>query len=231
MMGHEEVRASLGAYAIGALEPAERHEVERHLPACASCRAELAALAPLPGLLARLDRDAALNEEAVDPALADRLVAAVAAERHQERQTLRRWRTVAAVAATVALVLGALGVVSLVTRPDGSRGGVASATPNGTPIPVQIVDASTAGTLNGTVRPDPKVWGTSVELQLWDLPAKPQFALMVVAKDGRREQAGAWSITKGGQCLVTGATSIQAADIARFEIVLPGGPVLAQAEV
>ena len=236
MMGHEEVRVALGAYAVGALEPGERPEVERHLATCPSCRAELAALAPLPGLLSRLDREATLGGARVelDPALADRLVAAVATERRTERRTLRRWRAMAALAAAAAVLLGALAVVSLLTRPGGGRGTAAGpgsrvAGP-GAAIALQVVDPA-AGSLNGTVRADPKGWGASLELQLWDLPDRPQFALMVVGRDGRREQAAAWSVTPAGQCLVTGATSIQATDIDHFEVVVPGGPVLAQAEV
>ena len=142
----------------------------------------------------------------------------------------------AALAAAAAVLLGALAVVSLLTRPGagGTAAGRARRRPSGTgPGPRSPCRWSTLrpAALNGTVRADPKGWGASLELQLWDLPDRPQFALMVVGRDGRREQAAAWSVTPAGQCLVTGATSIQATDIDHFEIVVPGGPVLAQAEV
>jgi hypothetical protein len=42
---------SLGAYVLGALEPAERAAMERHLSGCRSCREEVVSFAPLPGLL------------------------------------------------------------------------------------------------------------------------------------------------------------------------------------
>jgi anti-sigma factor RsiW len=45
---------SLGAYVLGALEWKERAELEAHLESCATCRAELDRLAPLPELLSRL---------------------------------------------------------------------------------------------------------------------------------------------------------------------------------
>jgi hypothetical protein len=45
---------SLGAYLLGALDPAERSEFEAHLATCPACKAELLRLAPLPGLLQRL---------------------------------------------------------------------------------------------------------------------------------------------------------------------------------
>ncbi|MCL9762191.1 zf-HC2 domain-containing protein [Frankia sp. AiPa1] len=47
-------RIALGAYVLGALDPADRSVVEHHLAGCADCRAELSSLAGLPGLLGRL---------------------------------------------------------------------------------------------------------------------------------------------------------------------------------
>jgi hypothetical protein len=44
----------LGVYALGAADDDERLLVEAHLPGCRQCRTELARLAPLPGLLARV---------------------------------------------------------------------------------------------------------------------------------------------------------------------------------
>ena len=53
-MSHTDLRLALGAYVLGALEPAEHAEVAAHLEDCAACRAEVADFAPLPGLLGRL---------------------------------------------------------------------------------------------------------------------------------------------------------------------------------
>src|SRR5436190_6533524 len=47
------IRPLLGVYLTGAIDPADRAVVVRHLAACAGCRAELAGLAALPGLLRR----------------------------------------------------------------------------------------------------------------------------------------------------------------------------------
>ena len=46
-----EIRPALGVYLLGAISPADRGAVERHLAGCAGCRAELAGLAALPGRL------------------------------------------------------------------------------------------------------------------------------------------------------------------------------------
>jgi len=47
------IRSQLGVYLTGAIAPADRAAVVRHLAACADCRAELAGLAVLPALLRR----------------------------------------------------------------------------------------------------------------------------------------------------------------------------------
>lgn len=48
---HEEAAELLGAYALDALEPAERQAVDRHLEQCAACRAEVATHREVAGLL------------------------------------------------------------------------------------------------------------------------------------------------------------------------------------
>ena len=57
---HREIRESLGAWAMGQLDPGESEAVERHLDSCPECRAEAASLKETGALL-----------ELVDPALAD----------------------------------------------------------------------------------------------------------------------------------------------------------------
>jgi predicted anti-sigma-YlaC factor YlaD len=51
----------LGVYLLGAVEPAQRALVERHLAVCPRCRAELAGLAGLPSLLRRVPAGEALR--------------------------------------------------------------------------------------------------------------------------------------------------------------------------
>ena len=50
----EQWRFDAGVYVLGALSPAERHAFEEHLSHCHPCRDDLASVAGLPGLLARL---------------------------------------------------------------------------------------------------------------------------------------------------------------------------------
>ncbi|WP_240809505.1 anti-sigma factor family protein [Microbispora catharanthi] len=77
----EEVRISLGAYVLGALDAEETAEVEAHLETCAACRAELAELSGLPPLLARvsaedIERAAAPPRAVLDGVFADVLAKA-----------------------------------------------------------------------------------------------------------------------------------------------------------
>ncbi|HEY0120031.1 MAG TPA: zf-HC2 domain-containing protein [Cellulomonas sp.] len=53
---HEAFADWDAAYVLGALSPDDRHAYEDHLAGCERCRAAVAELAPLPGLLARASR-------------------------------------------------------------------------------------------------------------------------------------------------------------------------------
>jgi predicted lipoprotein with Yx(FWY)xxD motif len=60
------IRPQLGVYLTGAIAPADRVAVVRHLTACPGCRAELAGLAGLPALLRRPPVQAAAQETPTD---------------------------------------------------------------------------------------------------------------------------------------------------------------------
>jgi predicted lipoprotein with Yx(FWY)xxD motif len=67
-----DIRPLLGVYLTGAIAPADRAVAVRHLAACADCRAELAGLAGLPGLLRRPPVHAAAEASAADDTAPDR---------------------------------------------------------------------------------------------------------------------------------------------------------------
>ena len=69
-----EARPSLGVYVLGAIDPAERGLVDAHLATCRDCRDELAGLAGLPALLARVNPDEISRiraDDAVPPAASE----------------------------------------------------------------------------------------------------------------------------------------------------------------
>jgi hypothetical protein len=55
-----EARVALGVYVLGAIDPAERAQVDAHLATCEACQAELAELADLPALLALVPAEEAI---------------------------------------------------------------------------------------------------------------------------------------------------------------------------
>jgi len=65
------IRPQLGVYLTGAIAPADRVVVVRHLTACDGCRAELAGLAGLPALLRRPPVQAAAQDPPADDTVPD----------------------------------------------------------------------------------------------------------------------------------------------------------------
>jgi anti-sigma factor RsiW len=53
---HSRIRALLGAYALGAVDQAERADLDAHLADCRSCRRELAQLREAAGMLPSVPR-------------------------------------------------------------------------------------------------------------------------------------------------------------------------------
>ncbi|MEV7805142.1 zf-HC2 domain-containing protein [Microbispora sp. NPDC088329] len=74
----EEVRISLGAHVLGALDAVETAEVEAHLETCAACRKELDELSGLPPLLALVSAEDIERAAAPPRAVLDGVVADVA---------------------------------------------------------------------------------------------------------------------------------------------------------
>jgi anti-sigma-K factor RskA len=112
MTGCDDMRMSLGAYVLGALDVDEAAAIRRHLQDCPECAAERDDLSALPGLLSLADgADAAVNEP-LSAAFEERLLDAFAREHasvgprrrvHRLRRWLRpRWLAVGATAAVAA---------------------------------------------------------------------------------------------------------------------------------
>jgi len=88
------IRAQLGVYVFGAITPADRVTVVRHLATCPPCRDELAGLAGLPGLLLRPpvvaaafhDDPAVATEPAPEQTLLHRTIGAIIRRRRRRRR-------------------------------------------------------------------------------------------------------------------------------------------------
>ena len=214
-----QARQELGVYLLGAIEPAQRALVERHLAACPKCRAELAGLAGLPSLLRRVPVGEALQ---LVPDVAAALVPSpslTALARRVSGIRRRRWCLTVA-AASVAGFAAAAGLHTL--YPAAARTPAAAA-------PRWAVTAD--GTNRGTgawaaVRYTSLPWGTELEVQVTGVAAGTRCQLLVTGPRGQDVAAGGWTIAGGHPAAWYPASApFQAASVRGF-VVSAGGKIL-----
>ncbi|TKK90861.1 hypothetical protein FDA94_03615 [Herbidospora galbida] len=129
-MNHDDVKISLGVYALGALDARETAMVEAHLDTCDECTAELAELSGLPPMLARVSAADVEHAAAPPRAVLDRLLADSARRRRRGRIT----RTMLGLAAGVAIV-GWGGAVLIDSAPEMGTSTAAGGAPESAQIP------------------------------------------------------------------------------------------------
>jgi hypothetical protein len=223
-----QVELSLGVLVLGALDPAERLRVEEHVAVCARCRDLLAELAPLPGLLNRLEPAQA---EAGLPRPPDRLLdvamQATADGRESDRDAgRRRWLAAAVAAAALVLAAGAF----LATRGQVEPPVAApTATSSGPRTGVVLWDgASTDGVIQASVVLTPQESGSRLSMTLSGVSSGQRCDLVIESADGRREVAATWQATYEGAANVTGSTSVPSQRISRMLVTTPEGDTLLQ---
>jgi hypothetical protein len=209
------------AYVLGALSPADRREFEDHLEECERCRAAVAELSALPGLLGRLDDARAFallehpDDETVSSAPAD-LVARIR-ERDRTQRVRRTLLSVAglAAAAVLASVL-TLAVPALVTTAPVPQAHSAFVPVAGTTIPVDV-----------TLDLFPAEWGTRIKMDCVYHPAGAGadgpygpvvYSLWVVGTDGSEHSVSTWNATPGGEVFLDAATADSLGDIEQFDL-------------
>ena len=199
------VAPDLGAYVLGALEPAERRRVEEHLQECPACATELTELAALPGLLARVD-PADLDPVTPSPELFARMTAAAAPP------SPLRSRTWALVAAAVIAVLGVgAGVASWIT-----------ATGDDTVT-------ATAGAVRATVTASSVDRGSALVVTVAGMRPHETCTLVAVGRDGARHAAGEWPASAAGDGTWRGWADVDRSDLAAVVLLGDGGRELARA--
>ena len=241
-----EVELSLGVLVLGALEPAERPAIEAHIAACPRCSAILAELAPLPGLMHRLDpfeRDAAAEpqssqsssqqsasqQSAVQRSASQRssppqplpLVPLELRERlvlaaRKERTRRRRW--VAGIAAAAVFVALSLAAAASSGLWSDRQATVATAT-----------DARTS--VRADVRLMPDATGSALALSLTGVTPAEHCKLVAIDAQGRRDVAAAWVATYDGRATVTGHTSFRPDQITRLVVVTDAGSTLVRVPI
>lgn len=208
-----DVRLELGIYLLGAIEPADRAIVERHLDACPGCREGLASLAGLPALLRRIpDAESILasagsgeDDARIPPAA---LLSRTVRIRH-------RHRALASVAAA-AMIAGTATAVSLV-----NHGGAQTQTalPAGPAWQRTVQAASPATGVWARVRYASRPWGTQIEAQISGVRPGTRCQLWVTGPRGQRLQAGGWVIVAGqAGSWYPGSSPLPATSLSSFEI-------------
>lgn len=174
-----EMRATMGAVALGGADPAEALALRAHLDGCAECRAELRELTSVAAALPFADpaRDAGGLAQP-PPTLGKHVVARLSDER-TARLAARRARTrrrVAAVTATALAIAAAVIAFALVV-PDSSSPGT------------RVVFASQAGvSAAATLRESTA--GTEVAFHVSGLHDGDYYWLWLTGSDGDRIAAG-----------------------------------------
>ncbi|HET8616264.1 MAG TPA: zf-HC2 domain-containing protein [Actinomycetales bacterium] len=232
-----DAELSLGALVLGALEPAQRLDVEAHVATCERCRDALAELAPLPGLLNRLsvdqaeaglpEPDARLLEAALAVGMRPEVAPAeVEATRVRSVSRRRRWWTAAAVAAAAA-VLATAGV--LATRAQDGTPPTAGPSPTSTTGDSVLWDgASTDGAIQASVVLVPQGTGSRLSMTLSGVKPGQRCDLVIESTTGRREVTASWQATYEGAATVTGSTSAAPQQVSSMRVTTPQGDTLLQ---
>jgi hypothetical protein len=220
-----DARLSLGVYVLGAIDPAERALVDAHLVTCRDCRDELAGLAGLPALLARVNPDEISRIRADDTVRAGSYAGAddrppgeligTVLDLAEARRRRTRWRFLASAAAVVAIAGGLFGGLSSI------------GTTRTVPIPVspvgtnwETVEATSSVTgASASVAYSHELWGDAFEVLVDHIPVGTTCQLWVVHPDGTRTQVASWTTAKDeGNVWYSGSMAATAQPISKFQI-------------
>ena len=216
-----DARPSLGVYVLGAIDPAERALVDAHLSTCRDCRDELAGLAGLPALLARV------NPDEISRICADDTVRTVTDDRPpgeligtvldlaEARRRRTRWRFLATAAAVVAIAgglfagLSNIGTTRTVVVPFSAASGTGRPCTRRTTSPGRPPPSPTR---NG-------LWGNAFQALVDHIPVGTTCQLWVVHPDGTRTQVAAWTTAHDeGKVWYPGSMPSSAEPISSFQI-------------
>jgi Putative zinc-finger len=220
-----EIRHALGVYILGAISPADRSTVERHLARCADCRAELAGLAALPGRLGSVPA-ADLTKLA-----ADERAGAARGERPPDvpLQTLLdrvarirrrlRWRRLAAAVAAVLIVGGGAVAASRVLYSPATQPPVSAV-----PLVATVTGSDPQTGMSATVKYVRRPWGLALKVQVSGISPGTRCELQVVDASGQDVPAGGWMVAAGHALAWYPASSpLPVADVRGFEITTAQG--------
>jgi predicted anti-sigma-YlaC factor YlaD len=216
-----DARVALGVYVLGAIDPAERTLVDNHLVTCRDCRDELAGLAGLPALLARVNPDEISRicaDDTVRTATEDRppgeLIGTVL-DLAEARRRRTRWRSLAAAAAVVAIAGGLFGGLSNM----GTTQTVAVPVTAGGGTWETVHTASSVTGATASIAYSRQLWGNAFEVLVDRIPIGTTCQLWVVHPDGTRTQVAAWTTSRDeGKVWYAGSMPSTDKPISSFQI-------------
>jgi hypothetical protein len=221
------------AYVLGALSPADRREFEHHLEACERCRAAVAELSALPGLLGRIDseRAFALLDAGESPESDETdAPAGLPADLVQRILTRDRRRRIGRRAGILVGLAAAAAVAGIVVVP-----GLISAQPDVVASLHQVVESP----LSANVRLTSVGWGTKIDMSCSYAAAEGDaagrgpwtYSLWVIDDEGDESQVSTWSASAGATARVGAGTALAIDDIASVEVRASDEAVLLSGEI
>jgi hypothetical protein len=236
----DETHTQLGAYALGALDPAEAADFERrHLQTCAQCRFDLNELVALRESLDEVPPEAFLD----GPPEGGDLLLQKTLRRMRDEETAAPARTASrpasrrglALVAAAVLVVAALGGGVLVGRQTSSSGTLAIPS-QPTDVPgtksAEGRDPTTGVQLAASVAPFAG-W-VKVNVAVKGVKAGEQCLLQVVTKEGQAVTAGSWKVSEKWESQgfsLDGSALVAPDDVKSVDIVTVDGRKLVSAQV
>lgn len=219
MSSCREIRQALGVYVLGAIDPAERAQVDEHLASCPACREELASLAGLPAMLRKVPMVEAERLASPDAAPdipqvpSEEMLESLVARTTNVRR-INRWRRLAVAAAVVVLAFG--GGVAVANGLQSS----ASA-----PAPHWRTALASAGHAHLTVLYRPLESGTRTDANVTGLAPGTVCQIEAVDAHGQVWSLGSWTYWNGSTWY-PGSAAVTNPDIRAFELTVNGKVVL-----
>jgi len=217
-----DAKVALGVYVLGAIDPAERTLVDAHLLTCRDCRDELAGLAGLPALLARVNPDEISRicaDDTVRTATDDRppreLIGTVL-DLAEARRRRTRWRFLASAAAVVVIAGGLFGGLAS----TGTSTQVVKVPVAGGSVDWETVQAtSKISQATASVSYAHQLWGEAFKVLADRIPIGTTCQLWVVHPDGTRTQVASWTTARDeGTVWYGGSMPSTAGAISSFQI-------------
>lgn len=191
MSSVEHDRSVLGAYALGALDPAEERAVHAHVSTCQECQRELAEFVDLRAALDQVPPEAFLDGP---PDGGDLLLRNTLRRVRAEDPPAPRRRTgmiAAAAAVIVAVALGGGIVIGRETAPE-----PVTALPAGT-VEAEATNAATGASMR--VQVEPRAGWVWINAFVEGVPAGEKCELVIVPTEGEPLTAGSWVVSAKGE--------------------------------